>query len=83
MEKKNIEIVEAEVIEAEQKEKKPLARPINWIKTHGKTIAKGAAVIAVGLAGYALGKRSFASEDEYGEDDAGDIEVSYSVEDDN
>lgn len=83
MENKVVEIAETEIVSTEQKEKKPLPKPINWLKKHGKTIAKGALVAAVGLAGYALGKCSFGNEDEHDEDDADNIEVSYSVEDDN
>ena len=54
------EIEETEVVEevTEVKEKKEniLKKGMGWIKSHGKTVAKGAAVAALGVIAYGLGK---------------------------
>lgn len=62
------EIEETEVVEevTEVKEKKEniLKKGMGWIKSHGKTVAKGAAVAALGVIAYGLGKKAGSASEE-------------------
>lgn len=57
---KNIVEVETEVTEVKEETVKTnvFQKAGNWVKTHGKTIAKGVGIAVGGVALYALGKAS-------------------------
>jgi hypothetical protein len=62
---KNEEIVEEEVLELEEvKEVKE-----SWIKRHGKKLAVGAGLAALGIAGFVLGRKTNESVESYDEND--------------
>lgn len=52
------ETVETEEVEEEMKSKGFFTKAVAGLKKHGKKIAAGAVVAAVGFIGYALGSRS-------------------------
>lgn len=54
---------EEEVVEAETEKEGFLPKAKTWIKKHGKKIAIGATVIALGTVAYALGKKKSNEED--------------------
>ena len=63
------EVTEEEVVETETK-KSFCSKIVDFGKKHGKKIVTGVAVAAVGVLGYALGKKTHGEEDDdYLEDD--------------
>lgn len=64
----NVVETEEEVMETETKQKFG-AKFVAGVKKHGKKIVTGVAVVAVGLAGYALGKKSGGADEDCFEDD--------------
>ena len=63
-----------EEIEETKTKKNIFSRGVNWVKTNGKKIAAGAAVIGVGVLGYALGKKSSGDEVDYDYEELENIE---------
>lgn len=63
-----------EEIEVTETKKGFFTKCKNWVKTNGKKIAAGAAVIGVGALGYALGKKSSGNEDNFNYEDLEAIE---------
>ena len=75
----NVQVEETveEVVEEvkESKVKKVLTKGVDLAKKHGKKIGTGVAIGAVGLVGYALGKKSSdCDEDDYDGTDAIDVD---------
>lgn len=62
------EVAEEEVVETETK-KSFGSRIVDFGKKHGKKIVTGVAVAAVGVLGYALGKKSSGEDEDFTEDD--------------
>ena len=62
------EVAEEEVVETETK-KSFGSKIVDFGKKHGKKIVTGVAVAAVGVLGYALGKKTTGEEDDFTEDD--------------
>ncbi|MBS7363027.1 MAG: hypothetical protein KIH03_04380 [Paludibacteraceae bacterium] len=62
------EVTEEEVVETETK-KGFVSKIVGFGKKHGKKIVTGVAVAAVGMLGYALGKKTHGEEDDFTEDD--------------
>ena len=62
------EVTEEEVVETEPKQGFG-SKIVGFGKKHGKKIVTGVAVAAVGMLGYALGRKSSGEEDDYLEDD--------------
>ena len=62
------EVTEEEVVETETK-KSFGSKIVDFGKKHGKKIVTGVAVAAVGVLGYALGKKTHGEDDDFTEDD--------------
>ena len=62
------EVTEEEVVETETK-KSFGSKIVDFGKKHGKKIVTGVAVAAVGVLGYAVGKRTEGEDDDFTEDD--------------
>ena len=62
------EVTEEEVVETETK-KGFGSKIVGFGKKHGKKIVTGVAVAAVGMLGYALGKKTHGEDDDFTEDD--------------
>ena len=62
------EVTEEEVVETETK-KSFGSKIVGFGKKHGKKIVTGVAVAAVGMLGYALGRKSSGEDDDFAEDD--------------
>ena len=62
------EVTEEEVVETETK-KSFGSKIVDFGKKHGKKIVTGVAVAAVGMLGYALGKKTHGEDDDFTEDD--------------
>lgn len=62
------EVTEEEVVETETK-KSLGSKIVDFGKKHGKKIVTGVAVAAVGMLGYALGKKTHGEDDDFTEDD--------------
>ena len=62
------EVAEEEVVETETK-KGFGSKIVSFGKKHGKKIVTGVAVAAVGMLGYALGKKTHGEDDDFTEDD--------------
>ena len=62
------EVTEEEVVETETK-KGFGSKIVDFGKKHGKKIVTGVAVAAVGVLGYALGKKTHGEDDDFTEDD--------------
>ena len=62
------EVTEEEVVETETK-KGFGSKIVDFGKKHGKKIVTGVTVVAAGILGYALGRKSSGEEDDYLEDD--------------
>lgn len=62
------EVTEEEVMETETKESFG-SKIVGFGKKHGKKIVTGVAVAAVGMLGYALGKKTHGEDEDYFEDD--------------
>ena len=62
------EVTEEEVVETETK-KSFCSKIVDFGKKHGKKIVTGVAVAAVGVLGYALGKKTHGEDDDFTEDD--------------
>ena len=62
------EVTEEEVVETETKQGFG-SKIVGFGKKHGKKIVTGVAVAAVGVLGYALGKKTHGEDDDFTEDD--------------
>ena len=62
------EVAEEEVVETETK-KSFGSKIVDFGKKHGKKIVTGVAVAAVGVLGYALGKKTHGEDEDFTEDD--------------
>ena len=62
------EVTEEEVVETETKQGFG-SKIVGFGKKHGKKIVTGVTVVAAGILGYALGRKSSGEEDDYLEDD--------------
>ena len=67
------EVTEEEVVETETK-KSFGSKIVDFGKKHGKKIVTGVAVAAVGMLGYALGKKTHGEDDDFTEDDGEDLD---------
>lgn len=73
-----VEVMEEEEVK-ESKFKNALNKGLDFTKKHGKKIVTGVAVGAVGLVGYALGKKNSDDDDYYDDYDGSEaIDVDYS-----
>lgn len=72
-------VIEAK--ETEVQEVKEESKIVSFFKKHGKKIAAGAAVVAAGVIGVVIGKKTSGETDEYYDDDA--IEADFSEVDTN